>query len=92
LKIRHCGTFFFKGGADVDARNKHSSTPLHDALGGNIDIAQFLVKHGANANLADKWGHSLLYRALQRRKPDVVELLVKGGADVNARERTRRGQ
>lgn len=51
---------------------------------GNIDIAQFLINHGADANLADKWRHSLLHRALQRREPDV---LVKGGADVNARGR-----
>jgi ankyrin repeat protein len=54
---------------------------------GNLDIAQLLISYGANASVTDKWWHSPLYHTLQRQKPDVLELLVKGGADVGARGR-----
>jgi ankyrin repeat protein len=31
---------------------------------GNLDIAQLLISHGANANVTDKWGHSPFYLML----------------------------
>jgi hypothetical protein len=67
---------------------------LHETLdNGNIDIAQFLRVIEASSTMAQmqipltNWALLIVpYNALQR---DVVELLVDGGADVNA---WRRGQ
>jgi hypothetical protein len=81
-----------KGGADVDVRNKHSPTPLHDSdafdsgKSRHRPIAhQLWCKCKCYGQMP--WGHSPLYHALQRQKPDVLELLVKDGADVSARGR-----
>jgi ankyrin repeat protein len=41
--------FLIEHGADVTARDKHGSTPLHQAsLSGNAELANFLVEHGAD--------------------------------------------
>ena len=76
------------GGADVNIRDVHNSTPLHVALDldrGYLDIAQFLIIHGANVNALDRRGDSLLRKAFRSQKRDVVELLLKSGANVDAR-------
>lgn len=76
-----------KGGADVNARDSHNSTPLHKALEGqNLNILQLLLSHGADGNAIDYFGFSPLHKALRSRKFDVVEPLIKSGADVNVRD------
>lgn len=44
---------------------------------------ELLLKSGANVNLADKWGRTALFYAIQNQYEKAVELLIKAGADVS---------
>jgi hypothetical protein len=47
--------FLVEHGADVKAKDKDGSTPLHQApASGNVDLAFFLVEHGADVTAQDK--------------------------------------
>ncbi|MGD9638752.1 MAG: ankyrin repeat domain-containing protein [Alphaproteobacteria bacterium] len=63
-------------------------------LGGNVlhvttkfgkdkEIIEFLINKGAKVNKVDYFGNIPLSYAVTETSPDVVELLVKNGADVN---------
>src|SRR5450432_3491612 len=46
-----------EAGAEVDARGEHRFTPLHEAVSqGKIEVADFLLKHGANPRLESDMG------------------------------------
>jgi len=69
-------------GAPVDARDPLGSTPLLDAAWeGNLDIAAFLLKHGAdvNARHGEAGSTPLQYAVLTGRVP-LVRLLLDAGA------------
>jgi ankyrin repeat protein len=71
-------------GADVNAQASSGATPLYFAvMRDQKDDAQFLLDHGANANLADAYQNSILDVALHMQYGSMVELLVAKGADVN---------
>jgi ankyrin repeat protein len=75
--------------ADVNVRDKHNSTPLHEASGsGNLDVMRLLLRRGADVNVFDDRGDSPLHRALRYQRFDAVKLLVKEGADVNVRDKS----
>lgn len=44
---------------------------------------ELLLKSGANVNIADKWGRTALFYAVQNQYEKAVELLIKAGADVS---------
>ena len=77
-----------EGGADIHIRGDNDFTPLHFALG-NVDqvnkvpVVTYLLDKGADVNVRDKQGNSILHRGT----PEIVELLVSRGANVNARAR-----
>jgi ankyrin repeat protein len=48
------------------------------------DEVQFLLDHGANVNLADAYGDTILDCALHLQYGSLVQMLVEKGADVNA--------
>jgi ankyrin repeat protein len=83
-------------GAEVSAKDKRGSTPLHRAAEHNrIDLARFLVEHGADMSAKDEHGSTPLHRASQRpssmslfqhHRPMVVQFLVEHGADVSAQD------
>lgn len=80
-------------GADVHAALEPSGrTKLHMAcLAGDRDIAEFLIRKGANVNLKTNSGATPLSQAASAGHADVIELLIGKGADVNvpdARGRT----
>lgn len=50
----------------------------------NPEIAELLLRSGADPNIANAYGVTPLYLACKNRNPAMVETLLKGGANVNA--------
>ncbi len=76
-----------KAGADVESVNREGQTALMAAARtGNVEAAEALIKKGAKVNAMEQWGgQSALHWAAAQSQPAMVQLLVKHGADVNAR-------
>ena len=61
------------------------STPLHLAAGFNhLEIAELLLKSGADVNASDKGGLIPLHNAASFGHYDMTSLLISAGSDVNA--------
>jgi ankyrin repeat protein len=76
-----------KAGADPNSPGPDGMTALMIiARNTNVRAASLLLAHGANANVAEqqKKQTALMWAAAQNQ-PEMVKLLVKSGADVNAR-------
>jgi ankyrin repeat protein len=54
------------------------------ALNNHMQIVQFLVKSGADVNLADNDNDTPLHKAARRANIEIVEYLIKHGANINA--------
>ncbi len=52
-------------------------------LGGNVEIADLLIKKGFNVNSFSVSGWTPLCRAVWAQKPEMVEFLLNHGADIN---------
>ena len=76
-------------GAEVNAKNNNDETPLSLAWLGNGPFnrktMQMLLEAGADPNCCDNSGMTLLMRASSKGDCDTIWLLIKNGADVNAR-------
>jgi len=66
------------------------ATALYKAAGeGRTDIVRYLIAHGANVNYrGSEWGHTPLSEAATRGFDDVVEILLKAGADAKVKDRS----
>ena len=74
-------------GVDPNIKNSHEKTPLHAAaIVGHIEIARFLVKHGAGVNVRDDKLQTPLHLAAEAGHMEVVQFLVEHGAEVNVRD------
>ena len=62
----------------VHARGGDGHTPLHEAA--NLDIAQFLVEHGADVNALDVDHESTPAQYLVRDQQDIVRYLIARGS------------
>lgn len=61
------------------------STPLHAACsGGNAEIVQFLIDHGANIHATDADGRTPLHICALCGHVGAAEVLIRAGANVNA--------
>src|SRR5580658_10235854 len=80
-----------KAGADPDSPNADGETALHlVARAGNLEAAKMLLRAGAHVDSRERFGgQTPLMWAVARRHPEMVELLVSKGADVNARSAVR---
>ena len=76
-----------KAGADPESPNADGETALHlVARSGNVEAAKLLLKAGAKVDAVEQFGgQTPLMWAAARRHPQMVELLLSKGADVNAR-------
>ena len=74
-------------GADADSPNADGQTALQAvARTGNVEAARALLDHGAHVDAREKWGgQTALMWASARRHPEMMQLLISKGADVNAR-------
>ncbi|KAK9703982.1 Poly(ADP-ribose) polymerase catalytic domain [Popillia japonica] len=70
---------------DAQGRN---STPLHLAAGyNNVEVAEFLLDHGADVNAQDKGGLIPLHNASSYGHLDIAALLIKFNTVVNATDK-----
>ncbi|KAI6653202.1 glutaminase kidney isoform, mitochondrial isoform 1 precursor [Oopsacas minuta] len=70
---------------DLQGRN---STPLHLAAGYNqIEVAEYLLEHGAEVNAEDKGGLIPLHNASSYGHLDIASLLIDKGGHVNAQDK-----
>ena len=68
----------------IDIQNPEKDTALHIASEkGNEDIVRYLVKHGADVNIANNHGDISLHYAVNSGNENIVRYLVEHGADIN---------
>ena len=74
-------------GVNADSPNTDGQTALQAvARTGNVDAAQLLLDHHATVDARETWGgQTALMWASARRHPEMMQLLIAKGADVNAR-------
>jgi ankyrin repeat protein len=72
-------------GAPVDAFNKYGETALYCAIAeDNIDLANFLLKRGADPNQKCKFGETALMAA---DSEDAINILINSGANPNLQDK-----
>jgi uncharacterized protein len=73
-------------GADVNSPNAEGETTLMlVARTGKIDAAKLLLARGAKVDSKEQWGgQTALIWAAAQGQPEMMKLLIKHGADVNA--------
>lgn len=84
-------TSLLKAGARVESANAEGETPLMVvARSGNVEAAKVLLQRRANVNAVEQWGgQTALMWATAQKHPDMVKVLIKAGAQVNARATVR---
>ncbi|WP_395463624.1 ankyrin repeat domain-containing protein [Wolbachia endosymbiont of Cantharis cryptica] len=71
---------------NLDAHNQGGRTPLYVAIQkGNIEVAELLIKCGANVNDNYERNRTPLHIAIGRKQLEIAKLLIKNGANVNAK-------
>jgi ankyrin repeat protein len=71
---------------DVKAA-RNGVTPLLTALDHRDDqVAEKLLEHGADVNVADRDGITPLHKAVERGSSTIITVLIQKGASVNARD------
>ena len=80
-------------GCDPDVRSQSESvgykgaTALSEAaFRGRLEIAEMLIKHGADVNARAERGVAPLHEAAYTQQLELARLLLEHGADVNARD------
>lgn len=74
-----------EAGSNVDYRDEGNWTALWYARG--AEVAQLLVRHGADVNATDEIGETPLMRAVRTNNLPVARILLEHDADVNAHNR-----
>lgn len=49
-----------------------------------IDFVKLFIKNNVQINIEHKWGGQAIHWAVRKNKPQIIELLIQAGADVNA--------
>lgn len=79
-----------ESGADINTKDPYGVTALMFGLiTGSTDVALKLIEKGAEVNSRDVDGRTALVESLTSENeipPEIVESLVRGGADVNIRQ------
>jgi ankyrin repeat protein len=89
-KSKQVAELLIAGGADVNAKDLASRTPLNLIIfwygQERAELAELLIAKGADVNTKDNKGTTPLHWAVARAWQDMVELLIAKGADVNAKD------
>ncbi|RTK93957.1 MAG: ankyrin repeat domain-containing protein [Rickettsiales bacterium] len=76
------------GGADVNYKGKHNTTPLIEASkNGNIAVIQLLLQANAHVGETDNNGMNALMHAVFLKNTEAVLLLLDTSIDINARDK-----
>jgi len=72
-------------GADVNAKNRYDSTPLHQAtLSSNLEAVKYLVSHKADVNAKDSEGNTpLRWAVIYNETIEIAFHLISNRANVN---------
>jgi len=72
-------------GVEVNIRTYDLRSALHLAAAeGQLATVKFLLEKGADVNATDRWGRTPLDDAISSKHQDVVELLLKSGANKSS--------
>lgn len=77
-----CIRLLLDAGADVNARDHHGNTPLHEIY--LTDVEEELLKRGANVNAQNNDGDTPIVTTVDN---EAVPLFLKYGADLNLRNK-----
>jgi ankyrin repeat protein len=73
-------------GASIDVMDSTSCTPVEAAcVGGNFEAFELLLSRGADPNIQDANGKSVLHRAVERQQVKAVIMLM-GRADIHQKD------
>jgi ankyrin repeat protein len=75
-------------GADpnIASNNTFNVAPIHSACAiSNVEIAEFLIRHGADVNAKQQQGVTSLHSAAHNGQTRLAKLLIDHGAGVNAK-------
>ncbi len=81
-----------EGGANLEARDHNSQTPLHLAIANlHEEVAEILLVYGAGADIeaTDSTGRTPLHHAIEMKNLDMVKLLLRHEAVVDSSTRDR---
>ena len=68
-------------------RGRNIQSPLHTVVSrGKLDMAELLIKHGADVSMGGRSGMTPLHYAAKNCDLEMCKLLVKYGADVNGED------
>jgi ankyrin repeat protein len=72
-------------GINLEQKNHLSETPVLVAIRrfNNIPIMEALVKLGANINVGNRWGDTVLHIAVTMNNLPMIEALIRLGTDIN---------
>ena len=76
--------FLLDCGANIEARDSMSRTPLMSFVRISVPMSKFLIERGANINARDIYGRTPLHEASSHGQLDLVEYLVSNAANPNA--------
>lgn len=81
-----------KKNVKIDTKDSDGQTPLHIAASfSTFEVIEKLIAHGANINIKDHLGNTLLHQATLRRDDHamkIVDLLIQKKLTVNAKNNT----
>lgn len=64
--------------------NYDGRTALHvTTCEGHLEVAEYLLEHGASVHIRDRYGHSPLDDALRFNRHSIITLLVDTGAHLS---------
>ncbi len=70
---------------DFFGSERETQSPAESAVeSGYVDMVRLFLDSGVSPDEKDRYGDSLLHRAVSGKQEDVARLLIKKGADVNA--------
>lgn len=79
---------YFSNPTIINARDKHSRTPLHlAAWSGQNEVAEFLCNHKADVGAAAVDDMAAIHFASQKGHLEIVRILLRSGASVHASTR-----